>query len=276
MSDMNLQIPDKALAWSKSSLVQQFLLQFRVIGALLFREMHTRFGRENIGFLWVVGEPILFCAGVTIVWTIMRDAREHDLPTTAIVLTGYVPLTMWRHCLIRAVNAYMANGSLLFHRQVTPLDIIVARVILEVMGVLAAGFLVFLGAWLVGYMEPPKDYGMLYLGLGFHCLFSLATALLVAALSEVSELVEKSIGIISYLSLPLSGAFTMVDWLPPRWQKMILWSPSVDNIEMIREGQFGHSAHAHYDIFYDSWMTFLLLLIGLSLTLRVRRHITVQ
>ena len=276
MSDINYYMPDKASSWNKASLVQKFLLQCRVIGALLFREMHTRYGRENIGFLWVVGEPILFCAGVTIVWTMLRDAHEHDLPTTAIVLTGYVPLTMWRHCLTRAVNAYMANGSLLFHRQVTPLDIILARVILEIMGALAAGFLVFLGAWLLGYMEPPKDYGMLYLGLGFHCLFSLATALLVAALSEVSELVEKSIGIISYLSLPFSGAFTMVDWLPPRWQKMILWSPSVDNIEMIREGQFGHSAHAHYDVFYDSWMTFLLLLIGLSLTLRVRRHITVQ
>lgn len=259
-----------------SSLLGLFMLQCRVIGALLFREMHTRYGRENIGFLWVIGEPILFCAGVAIAWTAIRNSHEHNLPTTAIVLTGYVPLTMWRHCLGRAVFAFQSNGSLLFHRQVTPLDIILARTILEIMGALGAGFLVFLGAWFLGYMEPPKNYGMLYLGLGFHCLFSLATALLVAALSEMSELIEKSINIFSYLSLPFSGAFMMVDWLPPRWQSAILLSPSVDNIEMIREGQFGDSAHAHYDFFYDSWITFVLLLIGLSLTLRARRHIVVQ
>ncbi|WP_342629186.1 ABC transporter permease [Nguyenibacter vanlangensis] len=258
------------------SLFGLFMLQCRVIGALLFREMNTRYGRENIGFLWVIGEPILFCAGVSIVWTAIRDSHEHNLPTTAIVLTGYVPLTMWRHSLARAVFAFQSNGSLLFHRQVTPLDIILARTILEITGALGAGFLVFLGAWLLGYIEPPKDYGMLYLGLGFHCLFCVATALLVAALSEVSELVEKSIGILSYLSLPFSGAFMMVDWLPPRWQNAILLSPSVDNIEMIRAGQFGDSAHAHYDIFYDSWITFVLFLIGLSLTLRARRHIVVQ
>ena len=143
--------------------VRCFALQCRVIYALILREIHTRYGRENIGFLWVIGEPILFCAGVTIVWSAMRPAHEHGLPVAAIVITGYVPLTMWRHCVGRSVKAFEANGALLFHRHVSPLDIITARVLLEILGTLMAGGIVMLATMLVGAMEAPVDFGLLYL-----------------------------------------------------------------------------------------------------------------
>lgn len=256
--------------------ITQFQLQIRVIGALIIRELHTRYGRENIGFLWLVGEPILFCAGVAIAWTLMRPAHEHGLPVTAIVVTGYVPLTMWRHCIMRGVKAFESNGSLLFHRQVTPLDIVVARVALELAGTLLAGLIVTVGAILLGFMTPPQDYGLLYLGLMFQMLFCLGTALLVAPLTEMSDFFEKAISVLSYLSLPFTGAFSMVDWLSPRFQSIVLWSPSVNNVEMIRGGQFGSIARPHFDTFYDTWSTLLMILIGLSLTLRVRKHILVQ
>jgi capsular polysaccharide transport system permease protein len=253
-----------------------FNVQWRVLGALMIREMNTRYGRENIGFLWVVGEPILFCAGVAIVWTAIRPSHEHGLPMTAFVVTGYVPLTIWRHCIGRAVKAFDANGSLLFHRQVTPLDIITTRVALEVIGTIMAGIVVTLGAIAVGMMEPPVDIGLIYLGMIYQSLFSFAAALIVASLSEVSDLIEKSLSVLMYLALPFSGAFVMVDWIPYKYQYILLASPSVQNVEMIRGGQFGPTAHAHYDVIYDSWITALLILIGISLTLRVRRHLVVQ
>ncbi|WP_338036357.1 ABC transporter permease [Neokomagataea tanensis] len=239
----------------------------------MLRELHTRFGRHGLGFLWIIGEPILFCAGVAIVWSAIRPAHDHGLPTTAIVITGYVPLTMWRHCLGRSVMAFEANGSLLFHKQVTPLDIILARVILEIMGTIGAGFLVAIVAIALGFMEPPQYYGILYLGILFQMLFSLATALIVAPLTQRSEIFEKSIAVISYLSIPLSGAFIMVDWIPQHYRWILLLSPSVDSIEMIRAGQFGNSAHAHYDIIYSAWINFVLILTGISLTLRVKKYI---
>jgi len=224
------------------SLFSLFSLQCRVIGALMMRELHTRFGRHGLGFLWIIGEPILFCAGVAIVWSLIRPAHEHGLPTTAIVITGYVPLTMWRHCIGRSVLAFEANGSLLFHKQVTPLDIILARVSLEVIGTLSAGIIVGGTAIILGFMDPPRNYGLLYTGIFFQILFSLATALIVAPLTQRSEIFEKSISVLSYLSIPLSGAFMMVDWIPPHYRWILLLSPSVDSIEMIRAGQFGHSA----------------------------------
>lgn len=255
---------------------RSFLMQGRVIWALLMRELQTRYGRENIGYLWVAGEPVIFCMGVAIVWTMIRPAHEHGLPVTAFVITGYVPLTMWRHCISRSLKAFEANGSLLFHRQVTPLDIILARVFLEVVGTLIAGMLVAGGAILLGFMDPPKDVGLMYLGLVCHAFFSLGCALLIASLSERSDILEKFISAFMYLSIPLSGAFMMVSWLPQQYQWILLLSPSVHDLEMIRGGQFGPGAHPIYDVWYVAWTTGLLFLVGLSLTLRSRRFIVVQ
>lgn len=260
----------------ETSLLRLFMLQGQVLFALMMRELHTRYGRENIGYLWMVGEPISFCAGVAIVWTAIRSPFDHGLPMTAFVITGYVPLTMWRHCIMRSVKAFEANGGLLFHRQVTPLDLIVSRVALEVMGSLIAGALVAMGAILTGYMEPPADLGLMYLGLLYHAGFCLGCALLIAALSERSDIVEKIISIMMYLSLPVSGAFTMVSWIPPHYRWILLMFPSVQDCEMIRGGQFGPQSHAMYDFKYTAAVTGTMILVGLSLTLRSRRFIVVQ
>ena len=40
-------------------------VQWRILGALLIREMLTRYGRHNIGFLWLFVEPMIFTLGVT-------------------------------------------------------------------------------------------------------------------------------------------------------------------------------------------------------------------
>ncbi|GBQ11375.1 ABC transporter permease [Swaminathania salitolerans] len=253
-----------------------FRKQIDVINALVFREMLTRYGRGNIGFLWVIGEPVIFCVGVSVMWTLTRPAREHGLGMTALVVTGYVPLTMWRHCLIRAVKAFEANGSLLFHRQVTPLDIITARSYLEVIGTIMAGIIVWLAAIGLGFMKPPADIGLLYLGFFFQSVFCMITAFLVAALSEISDFVEKCVNIVSYLALPFSGAFIMVSWLPPKYQWILMLSPMANNIEMIRGGQFGGAASVKYNILYDAYITAALLIIALYLTHRVRKYLHVN
>ena len=257
-------------------MLRLFALQMKVIGALLMREIHTRYGRENIGHLWVIGEPLIFCAGVAVMWTAIRPAHEHGVPVTAFVITGYVPLTMWRHCVSRSVKAFEANGSLLFHRQVTPLDIIMARNVLEIVGAIIAGVVVSSLAMLLGFMEAPVDMGLIYLGLAYHAVFCLACALILAPLSEMNSVLEKFVGAFMYLSIPFSGAFIMVDWVPRNFQAVLLWSPSVHTAEIIRKGQFGSAVHAHYDLTYLTYSCAIMFLVGLSLTLRSRKHILVQ
>jgi capsular polysaccharide transport system permease protein len=252
-------------------------LQARVIWALMIRELHTRFGRENIGFLWIMAEPAIFASGVAGIWSYTHSGgTDHSISISAFVITGYIPMVMWRSCLFRAIKAFEANGSLLFHRQVTPVDILLARVILEVYGGALAYLVVAGGATLLGYMEPPADLGLLTLGFALQTLFSLGTALVCAGLSEMSDTVERLVPAVAYLSIPFSGAFTMVDWLPSGFREVVMYSPSVNAVEVFRAGAFGPSLPTHYDIQYTVITCLVLILLGATITKLSRRHILVQ
>lgn len=64
-------------------------IQRWVILALLMREVLTRFGRHNIGFMWLFVEPMLFTLGVTALWTATKSVHGSDLPIVAFAITGY-------------------------------------------------------------------------------------------------------------------------------------------------------------------------------------------
>ena len=54
----------------ESSFFQDLAIQSRVLHALMMRELITRYGRDNLGVLWLVGEPIVFTLGVTTLWSL--------------------------------------------------------------------------------------------------------------------------------------------------------------------------------------------------------------
>src|ERR1700722_13030973 len=105
-------------------------IQCHVIGALMMREVHTRYGRDNIGFLWLCAEPLMFALGVETMWSVFNK-QDHNLPIVPFLLCGYLPLVMWRNVNGRALTCVQSNRGLLFHRQVKLLDLFLARFILE-------------------------------------------------------------------------------------------------------------------------------------------------
>src|SRR5262245_54023087 len=80
-----------------ATLSRGLAVQARCLKALMIRDMMMRYGRANIGFLWVILEPMILTAGVMAIWSLIRPPYEHGVQIVAIVLTGYMPLTLWRH-----------------------------------------------------------------------------------------------------------------------------------------------------------------------------------
>src|SRR3954468_3184908 len=91
-------------------------VQQRVIHALLMREILTRYGRHNIGFLWLFVEPMIFTTGVTILWSLTKSVHGSTLPIVAFALTGYSSVLLWRNMPARCIGAIEPNLSLMYHR----------------------------------------------------------------------------------------------------------------------------------------------------------------
>lgn len=259
-----------------ASLHKGWDIQKRVIGALMLRELTTRFGRENIGFLWIMVEPLLFAVLVGILWRVMKGPEEYGVDIVAFVVSGYIPLVLFRSSLSRSVSAFTANGSLLYHRQIKILDIILVRFFIELIGHMMAYLFIALTLFSLGWFPPPHDIGFLLLGWGYYALFSLSVCLVVAPLSEMSDVLEKFMPVAAYLMVPFSGAFFIVSALTKEGATFVLYSPPVHGMEMMRYGVFGPSIDPHYDFIYPLEFCLPVMAIGLLLCRLVRRRLVVE
>lgn len=248
-----------------SDLLGSLRVEGRVIHALLMREVLTRYGRHNIGFLWLFVEPMIFTLGVAGIWTLFHSVHGSSLPIVAFAITGYSSILLWRNMAFRTIGSIEPNLSLLYHRNIKVFDIYLSRLLLEVVGA-TASFIVLSVAFgmLTTSMTWPENLLEVLCGWGLLAWFGMALAILMGALSEQSEIVEKIFHPAQYLFIPLSGAAFQVDSLPQAAQNWVLYLPTVNGLELVREGFFGSKFNAHYDVGYtvmvNAVMTFLALL----------------
>src|SRR5579863_8437047 len=252
-------------------------VQKRVIGALFMREFMTRWGRRNLGFAWLFAEPLVFAFPVIFMWSRIRSPFEHGLPMIAFVWSGYLPLLIFRHVTGHALYTVKYNAAMLYHRHVTPLDLFIGREGLEVMGDIAAAAVSFIIFYMLGVIEWPQDYTLFLIGFFYMSWWSLAIALVVAAMSERSEIVAHIWMPVSYIYMPLCGFMFMAEWLPARLRQVALAvDPPLHAYEMIRGGLFGSRMQAFYDISYVTSILSVISLTGLWLMWNVRKHLVLE
>jgi capsular polysaccharide transport system permease protein len=259
-----------------SELAKGWRIQVRVIGALMIRELSTRFGRENIGFLWIMAEPLLFAGLVGLVWSFMKGPEEHGVSVVAFVATGYIPLTMFRNSVGRVVRIFSVNGSLMYHRQIKVLDFVFVRFLIEMIGALMAYLFIAVILIYFDLFPVPADLGFFMAGWLIYSFFTLSLCLILAPLSEMSDVLEKFMPVTVYIMIPFSGTFNMVSWLTPEARDILLYSPFVSAMELMRYGIFGDRVTPYYDVAFPLIASLICTLIGLAMCRRVRRDLVVE
>lgn len=263
-TDYQLRQPDDALTLRD---------RLRIYDALIVREMMMRYGRGNVGFLWVLLEPMLLTVGVLFLWTMIKGDTDKGVPVVALVLTGYMMLTLWRHLTGASVFMFRRNSSLLYHRNITLFQVFLSRMMLEFISTTAA--LIVVTSVLLGLelSEPISDVGLMLTAWFLMFFFGLSSALVICSITEISEVWEKFIQPFQYLMIPLSGTFFLVDWFPTDIQWYLLLNPMVHCNEIFRAGYIGESVIFHYTIWYPLAYTAVVFLVGLLLLEYTRKNV---
>jgi capsular polysaccharide transport system permease protein len=249
---------------------------FGIIWALLLREVATRYGRRNLGFLWLLGEPLLFCLGVLALWTVIRPPYEHGIKVIPFVLTGYMPIILVRHMVTHAVNCVRANSGLLYHRHITLMHLFSARLALEFIGVSLSFLVVAVVLGLFGLIDFPPKLHLVYGGWLLMAWTAFGLAMILGALSEIYEVMERFVALFTYILVPVSGTFYMAAWIPAQYREVALTLPLLHSVEMIRGGFLGDQVQVFYNPVYAIAWAAGLTFVGL-LTLRfVRDRVEVE
>ncbi|WP_165933709.1 ABC transporter permease [Aquabacter spiritensis] len=250
-----------------------FARQRNIFRALLIRDLMTRFRREGLGFAWLVLEPALLIVIVIGIWSVQYGSTSHGVGIVPMVLTGYGFLTVWRHILGRSNFALRGSIDLKYHREVQYGDIILSRYLLEIGGTFLAFWTVYLACMLLGMTEPIQDLFTFCLAWVLMAAFSIGFGLNIVAITELWETSERFIPPLMYATLPFTGVFFLVEWLPQRAQDVVVWSPLVNAVELLRAGYWGQSFVSHADIGYLTRASIITLAIGLGLMEVAKRRI---
>jgi capsular polysaccharide transport system permease protein len=248
-------------------------VQAHVIGALILRELHTRYGRENIGYLWVIGEPLILAAAVA---ALHAGAKTHyglNLRPVPFSIVGYCVFILFRSIILRAETTLLSNQPLLYHRMVGIFDMLVARAALEGAATVCALAILLAGACALGLAEPPAQLLLLIAAIALMLWFAFGLSLLVCAATHVSPLAARLIHPITYLLMPLSGAFYMLSWIPQPFRGWLAWFPLTQIFELARAGQFASAKTTYVDAPYLVAWCLALSFFGLAAIRITRRRI---
>ena len=108
-----------------------FTFQYRVLKAVVLREMSQRHGQYRVGYLLSLMMPILGIASIVVMFGFRGKVIPSDFPLGVFVVTGYPLWQGFQGMYTKVVGTASRNDPLLMFPQITQLDLIFSTIILE-------------------------------------------------------------------------------------------------------------------------------------------------
>jgi capsular polysaccharide transport system permease protein len=258
-----------------SSLLQGMRVQARVVGALTLRETRTRFGGHALGYVWALAEPVLWILTFYGLFTLLNRRTPDRLDVVGFLGTGIVAYELVMKTQDRVSQAISGNKALLFYPQVQPLDLVAARVALELATYVVVLCLILgTNAVVRGELEIASIL-QVALGLVLAALLGGSLGLVLSSVQLVVPTVERMKGPLMRPLFWISGLFFTAHVLPSRIRDIFLLNPIFHCLEIVRTGWFvGYRGEYASPAYVMGWILALSFL-GLTLERSVRHRIEV-
>lgn len=249
------------------------MIFFRVIDALVRREITGRFGQSRLGYLWAFLTPL---AGIAVLYLIFSQFREGrtDLPLLLFLVTGWTTYDLYTGMTGALAGAADANKGLLMHPVITRLDLLTARLVLEVLTAFALLLAYAFIAFVIEGSPLPDDPGLVIVSFLSAGSLGIGVGLMLTALKTNFPMVDKIVAPINRVGFFVSGVLFTARDLPSWTYEYIRWNPMLHPIEGMRQGWFQSYDSPVLDLSY-TWMIILpAIALGLVLERRSRRRIS--
>jgi ABC-type polysaccharide/polyol phosphate export permease/Flp pilus assembly protein TadD len=251
--------------------------RWRVIHAVMLREMRTRFGRSRLGYLWAIVEPLTHLLTLGSVFALFN----HSPPPVGdslflFYLTGLLPFLMFSHVTTEMMSALASNGSVLQLPVVKRTDIVLARGLLNLATEVAVGIVAFSVAALLGEQGMPHDPLVAVQAIMLLWLMGMGIGAMNVVVSEFLPSWETFYNSVLRLMYFASGIYYSPISMPDWARSVLVWNPVLQGIEFFRSG-FYSQYHPHWlDVGYLVACSTGCLVVGFLLERAVRRRIRVH
>ena len=249
-----------------------FSVQRRVVFALILRETRTRYGKTRIGYLWALFEPMAHMLIFAAIFSFIGRASPLGGSVAMLVLTGLFPYNLFSNLATQLMNAVESNRVLLSYPHVTPFDVMVGRVILEVAAqiVVFSFVLLILAAqdlWDMQVSSVVSVIMVILVGTALGAGLGLINAVLAYKFPSYANV----FGLVMRPMYFLSGIFFVVGYMSTDIQNIMYYNPVAHLIEWFRSAMYVGYDSPFLDMQYLLNFTLFVVFFGLLL-LRLFRH----
>ncbi|MEY8198941.1 MAG: ABC transporter permease [Colwellia sp.] len=208
------------------------------VHALLMRELKTRFGESKLGYFWALAEPVAQAAILATLFTLIGRNSISGVPVALFLISAIMPFKAFSKTLTQLSSGISANKALLAYRQVSPIDPVITRLIIEVSTFFIV-YLIILSVmyWLGFDVWPQNILGLISASLLLLMLaFGLALCMSCAFLYWQDG--SKLLSLVMRPMFFISGIFYCATMIPAKFWFLFTWNPIFHAIELSRDAFF--------------------------------------
>ncbi len=245
--------------------------------ALILREALTRLFKQRAAWFWLLVEPLAHVALLSFIFAVIRQRTVGNMETILWIVLGLLGYFTFRRTALQTSQAIASNEALFAFRQVTPVDTVIARAILE-LALIAVLFAIALTAVaLFGVDVTPYNAIEAVLAICGLWAFGLSIGLISSSFSEVAP--EFS-NVLNVLMMPLyfvSGVLLPLVHIPEPYRSYLMYNPIANGLEGAREA-FSPLYHAApgTSVGYLYFVSLCLIVFGLLSHSHFRKVILAQ
>ncbi len=248
--------------------------QGRVVHALMLREIKSRFGRQKLGYLWAVIEPAAFVALFAIIFSFAHQTAPSGMPVVQFMLTGIAPFMLFRNTMTQTMGAIETNRVLLTFPQVTPIDLVLARALLEIATLTVVFILLLATAHALGFTIDIENPLEVLFALACLALTGFGLGAIFAALAPLLRSTQQIVSIVAGRPLFfISGLFFTAEMMPEGIRDLLLLNPLLHMMEGLRSAFFVEFESRYMSMEYALGTALVTVFIGLLMLRGLRKRI---
>ncbi len=207
------------------------------VHAFLLREMKNQYGRFRLGYFWAFVEPGAMVAVLTALHAGMSGGSKPIYGEHAVIffVFGAVPFFIFANCVARAQGVCDSHKGLFNYRQIRPIDVIVARCIIDSLLMLGVLLTFLIGWWWIGkplHIEDPLELAgallsLFFLGLGLGLVFEVFGTVFMD-LKRIFSIMMRPLFFIS-------GLFFTIEMIPEQHRALFAWNPVLHAVDLSRD-----------------------------------------
>lgn len=221
------------------TLAEDIVTRWRVIYAIMLRDIRTRFGQTRLGYFWAIMEPITHLMTLGTVFY----AVNHSPPPVGdnmflFYITGLVPFLMFSHVSHDVMSASEANNVMLQLPIVKRTDIMMAHALRQFATEICVGIIIFSIAALLGERGAPADPMTAMMAITVLWLLAVGVGAFNLVILEAFPSYETLYASLIRLLYVASGIYFSPISMPDWARDILVWNPILQGIEFFRSGFF--------------------------------------